>query len=140
DAATGEQLTTLPPPHHWDTVRTAAFSPDGRQLITASDDHTVRFWDAKTGQDSGHPLQLPAGVELAAFSADGKRVVTMSDDRTVRIWDEATRRLVTAMEHARDVNDAALSPDGSREITASNDGTARIWDASHRPAVPYMDL
>ncbi|HEX3764726.1 MAG TPA: TIR domain-containing protein, partial [Kofleriaceae bacterium] len=140
DAATGEELDALQSPRHWGSVRAVAFSPDGSQLLTASDDQTVRFWDARQGQESGPPLHLPDGVDLAAFSADGKRVVTVSGDRTVRIWNEDRRQVVAELEHARDVNDAAFSPDGTAVITASNDGTVRIWDAVPRPAVPFVTL
>ena len=56
----------------------AAFSPDGSRIVTASDDNTARLWDAKTRSCarslSGHTDQ----VVDAAFSPDGARVVTAS--------------------------------------------------------------
>jgi WD40 repeat protein len=36
---------------HQKGVLSAAFSPDGRRVITASDDHTSRVWDAETGKE-----------------------------------------------------------------------------------------
>jgi hypothetical protein len=71
---------------HQDRVIQAAFSPDGKLLVTASADNTARLWEVARGQ----ALQVLKGHEdrviQAAFSPDGKLVVTASDDRTARLW------------------------------------------------------
>jgi WD40 repeat protein len=115
---------------HTGLVSSAAFSPDGARIVTASWDATARVWDARTGAAlatlSGHK----AWVHSAAFNPDGTRVVTASWDKTARIWDAATgANLATLSGHTGPVNGAAFSPDGSRIVTASNDNTARLWDA-----------
>ncbi len=56
----------------------AAFSPDGKRIVTASWDKTVRVWNT---DGTGEPLVLGGhedGVRWAAFSPDGKRIVTAS--------------------------------------------------------------
>jgi WD40 repeat protein len=64
-----------------------AFSPDGRHLVTASNDDTVRIWNADTGQPIGPPLTGHRdAVSSVAFSPDGQRIVSGSHDNTVRIW------------------------------------------------------
>jgi Tol biopolymer transport system component/TPR repeat protein len=108
----------------------AAYSPDGTRMVTASYDKTARIWDARTGAQlavlSGH-----AGIVMsAAYSSDGTRIVTASADKTARIWDPRTGAQLTVLSgHADRVASAAYSPDGTRIVTASNDKTARIWDA-----------
>jgi hypothetical protein len=71
-------------------VNSAAFSPDGTRVVTASEDGTARIWDAQSGQALGAPLQHEQAVGSAAFSPDGTRVVTASWDHTARIWDAQT--------------------------------------------------
>lgn len=116
---------------HTDRVRTVAYSPGGRRLVTASYDGTARIWDAATGRQllvlRGH--QGP--VMSAAFSPHGRRIATASFDRTVRIWDAATGNVLAVLSgHEDRVRSAAFSHDGRRLVTASYDRTARIWDAA----------
>ena len=51
-----------------------AFSPDGKTVLTGSDDKTARLWDASTGQPIGQPLTHQDAVRAVAFSPDGKTV------------------------------------------------------------------
>jgi hypothetical protein len=70
----------------------AAFSPDGRQIVT-TDDRGAQVWDAQTYR---RLFQLPHGdtVYQAVYSADGAKLVTAGSDGAVRIWDAASGALV----------------------------------------------
>ena len=127
DASTGEEHRTLV--GHTDEVWSAAYSPDGQFIVTASLDGTVRLWDANTGMELN--TLLGGRVVSAAFSPDGQRIVTAGEDESVRIWETATGKEVGSLEgHSGPLYDAAYSPDGARIVSAGRDGTVRIWDAS----------
>ena len=116
---------------HDDRTNSAAFSPDGKRVVTASADKTARIWDAATGQPIGELRGHDDVVTSAAFSPDGKRIVTASADRTARIWDAETGQSVGELRgHDDVVTSADFSPDGKRIVTASTDRTARLWDAA----------
>ncbi len=83
DANTGQALGQ--PMRHEAALKSAQFSPNGRWLVTASDDGTARLWDASTGQAVGEPMKHEDAVVSAQFSPDGRRVVTASADNTGRL-------------------------------------------------------
>jgi WD40 repeat protein len=114
---------------HIDAVSTAAYSPDGSRIVTASWDHTARIWDARTGVLLGVIAGHTDRVRSAAWSPDGTRIVTASLDKTARIWDARTAAQLATLTQTAAVWSAAWSPDGSRIVTGSRDKTARIWDA-----------
>jgi WD40 repeat protein len=121
---------------HHSSVRSAAFSSDGKRVVTASTDKTARLWDDETGAAIARLRGHEELVWSAAFSPDGKRVVTASDDKTARLWDgETGAAIATLRGHEDPVWSAAFSPDGKRVVTASVDETARLWDVATSAAV-----
>jgi WD40 repeat protein len=87
ESATGRPLLKLE--GHQRAISIAAFSPDGKRIVSGSADHTLRIWDAYTGKElltlAGHRDDCGG-----CFSPDGKWIVSFSNDRTIRGWDAAT--------------------------------------------------
>ena len=110
---------------HEGTVNDAAFSPDGRWVVSASDDRTARLWDSQTGEP-GPILPHTNEVKRVRFSPDGARVLTIAGKRA-RLWGAADGRLINDVEGAS-INDAQFSPGGDCFLTASDDGLARLCD------------
>lgn len=115
---------------HRDTVFDGRFSPDGRRIVTASQDRFARVFEA----DSGRLLLQLVGhtdkVVHAEFSSDNQRIVTAGFDRTARIFDvESGRQLLVLDQHQDRVEGAVFSPDSHRIATASRDGLVRIFAA-----------
>jgi WD40 repeat protein len=71
---------------HSQMVLSVAYSPDGRHLLTGSDDATALLWETATGRKVRSFEGHTSGVHSVAFSPDGATVLTGSTDRTARTW------------------------------------------------------
>ncbi|XTI86758.1 hypothetical protein V2W45_1509518, partial [Cenococcum geophilum] len=116
---------------HSGSINSVAFSRDSTRLASASDDRTVKIWDAS----SGECLQTLEGhsesIHSVAFSHDSIWLASASDDRTIRIWNAGSGEcLQTLGGHSNSVRSVAFSHDSTRLASASGDGTIRIWNAS----------
>jgi len=156
DAESGEELQRLQERETWAgwlsgnsnrrAFNSAAFSPDGKIIVTTHSNYIPKIWDA----ESGRALRTLEGhtniVLFATFSHDGKKIVTASSDRTARIWNIESGDELLKLEGltTRIVKSAAFSPDGKKVVTAGDDRSlrnkpVRIFDAESGKELQTLD-
>ena len=116
---------------HTARVFDVSFSPDGTQLASASEDNTLKLWNAITGQLTRTLKGHTDWVTSVSFSPDGKRLASTSRDQTVKLWNVATGQQTRTLKgHAKAVNSVCFSPDGTQLASAGYDRTVKLWDAT----------
>jgi serine/threonine protein kinase/WD40 repeat protein len=161
----GTLLRECPRPAHvWfheAKVNDAAYSPDGRWLVTACDDQTARVWDAATGAPVA-ALAHDRPVQQVQFSSDGRRLLTVSGQSPssvsfgqnlqgeARVWDPGTGKALTPpLKHTplfyspgaegSSLSSGPFSADGSRLWTFSDAQTVQVWQTeTGQPAGPAL--
>ena len=132
DAATGTEIRTLK--GHEGPVYSAAFSPDGKWIVSGGGDNLVKVWDASNGEEvmtlEGHEVRI-SSIDL---SADGKRIVSGDYGGTIKVWDaDSGEELLTIhaiLGEGEYVRSVAISPDGKRIIAGRKSKRVHEWDAA----------
>jgi WD40 repeat protein len=112
---------------HQGPVTAAAFRPDGKVLLTGSDDGTARLWDTVGRMLRSFPHGSP--VTSVAFAPRAKLILTGCKDGTARLWDaDMSEPALALFPHTRSVTSVAFSPEGDAVLTGCEDGVARVWE------------
>ena len=119
-------------------VSKIAFSPDGHILAFVSDrDHAIIFWDMKTGQPIGKPLQGQTDqTNVFAFRPDSKLLAWGNQDGTILLWNVETQKPIGQPLHGHSnfVTGLAFSPNGKILASSSGDNSILLWDVeTYRP-------
>ena len=82
---------------HTDVVYTVAFSPDAQQLLSGSQDNSIRLWDVKTGKQTALFAGHSSWVVAAKFSPDGSLIASADAAGNIKIWDVKTGKATSSI-------------------------------------------
>jgi WD40 repeat protein len=122
---------------HRGEVLCLAFSPDGKTVVSGSDDGYLCIWDRTTGR-LRHRAEHKGQILCVAVSPDGKTVASgdgfpnrsrSKDHESIRLWNLSTGKLLrTIPAHYNAVYRLAFSPDGRSLASAGGDDAVVLWE------------
>eukprot|EP00891_Asterochloris_glomerata_P002441 jgi/Astpho2/2441/Aster-05689 len=115
---------------HSGGVNAAYLTPDGRQAVTVSKDHTARIWDVATANCTAILEGHTDGIFMGSLNDDGQLLLTSSFDQTCRVWDVEKGACLAQLQHSAQLKQGIISPDGTRALTITGDHVAHLWDLS----------
>src|SRR5260370_39655876 len=92
------------------------FVPDGKYVLTCSNDRTARLWDTSSGKELISLQGHTDWVRRGAFSPDGKYVLTGSNDQTARLWDTSSGKALTSLDRKSGVEGKVVDLGGRRIV------------------------
>jgi|GEM_PF-1950201 len=117
---------------YYTPVTALAFSPDGQNLATGSNDNTIIIWNVKTGRKKSSLSGQAEQIKGIAFSVDGRTLISGGEDNTIRFWNVDTAREESSIRTEQDVMAVAASPNGNFAAAGCGKDIYLIDFSSHK--------
>ncbi|BBD68031.1 WD-40 repeat protein [Nostoc commune NIES-4072] len=127
---------------HTDWVNSIAFSPKQKQLVSASNDGTIRLWDLSDYFSSAKVKYevdyIWDNVHAVAFNPNNNEFA-IARKNSVMVFNKEGNHVEHTFDHLETVNSIAYSPDGKTIVSGADDKTLRLWDLEgNKPPIVFQ--
>ncbi len=119
--------TVFPSPHSY-AVNDIAFSPDGKSVLSVSEDRSFKLWDAATCDLHATVRAHDGSINGCCYSPQGDLFATASEDCTVKVWEPNESKPRMVLKHSTAVRSVAFSPNSAELATSTAAGTLCLWE------------
>jgi len=126
---TGNCLNVLKGHHNY--IESIMFSPNGKDIASASRDGTIRIWDVNSAKVKFVLCGHSESVNSISYNLDGTKMVSSSNDGFVKIWSAKSGLCLKTIDvHGGKTFSAHFNTNGDKLLTSSEDGIIRIWSTT----------
>lgn len=125
---------------HGDWINGIEISNDGKLVVSAGGDQSVRLWESNTLMPLGEPfIGTNSWINSVKVTSDSQQIISAGDDAAIRVWDVVQKRMICEpyYGHTARINEVDVSTDGTI-VSASDDGTVCIWNILNKNRIPVF--